>query len=205
MMTIVYEVEGTLYINLTNRCPNRCDFCIRQNGEGAYGSDSLWLEHEPSTDEVMAALAAAEPDRYAEVVFCGYGEPTCRLDTLLAVAREIRARYPHLRIRLNTNGQASLIAGEDTTPMLAGLFDVISISLNEATSAAYDALCHSAFGEAAFDAILAFATAVKAAVPQVVFTVVREFLSPEALCACEGIAKDCGIPLRVRTYISAQK
>lgn len=203
MMTIVYEVEGKLYINLTNRCPNHCDFCIRQNGDGAYGSDSLWLEHEPSCDEVMAALAAAEPMQYDEVVFCGYGEPTCRLDILLAVAKEIRAAYPHLSIRLNTNGQASLIAGEDAAPLFAGLFDVVSISLNEANATAYDALCHSTFGEAAFDGILAFAAAVKAFVPQVVFTVVREFLSPDALSACYAISEERGIPLRVRTYISA--
>lgn len=203
MMTIVYEVEGKLYINLTNRCPNHCDFCIRQNGDGAYGSDSLWLEHEPSCDEVMAALAAAEPMQYDEVVFCGYGEPTCRLDILLAVAKEIRAVYPHLSIRLNTNGQASLIAGEDAAPLFAGLFDVVSISLNEANATAYDALCHSTFGVAAFDGILAFAAAVKAFVPQVVFTVVREFLSPDALSACYAISEEHGIPLRVRTYISA--
>ncbi len=205
MMTIVYEVEGKLYINLTNRCPNSCDFCIRQNGEGAYGSDSLWLDREPTAEEVMDALAAAKPDCYDEVVFCGYGEPTCRLDELLAVARKIRARYPRLCIRLNTNGQASLIAGKDTAPLFSGLFDIISISLNEANAAAYDALCHSIFGEAAFNAILAFGAEVKAFVPRVVLTVVREFLSVEGLAACEKIAKDLGIPLRVRTYISAAK
>ena len=36
-MTITYEVGNSLYLIITKRCSNRCDFCIRQNGDGAYG------------------------------------------------------------------------------------------------------------------------------------------------------------------------
>ena len=42
-MTISYEVGNNLYLNLTNKCPCSCTFCIRQNADGAYGSDPLWL------------------------------------------------------------------------------------------------------------------------------------------------------------------
>ena len=85
-MTVVYEVKDGLYVNLTNRCPCACAFCIRNNGDGAYGSDSLWLDREPDADEVFAAIVAACPERFSEIVFCGYGEPTERLDVLLEVA-----------------------------------------------------------------------------------------------------------------------
>ena len=85
-MTVVYEVKDGLYVNLTNRCPCACAFCIRNNGDGAYGSDSLWLDREPDADEVSAAIVAACPERFSEIVFCGYGEPTERLDVLLEVA-----------------------------------------------------------------------------------------------------------------------
>ena len=55
-MTILYTVGDKLYINLTNKCPCSCTFCIRQNGDGAYGSDSLWLDREPTVDEVLSEL-----------------------------------------------------------------------------------------------------------------------------------------------------
>ena len=86
-MTIAYAVGKNLYLNITNRCSNRCDFCIRQNGDGAYGSNSLWLEREPTEEEILAAVDARDLKKYDEVIFCGYGEPTERLDTLVHVAK----------------------------------------------------------------------------------------------------------------------
>lgn len=200
----MYVVGDGLYVNMTNRCTNRCDFCIRQNGSGAYGSDSLWLDEEPTKEAVMAAIRGANPTAYREIVFCGYGEPTCRLEDMLWVCREIRAAYPGLPIRLNTNGQASLLYGKDTTPLFAGCFDTISVSLNEADAAHYDAICHSRFGEAAFDGVLRFAQDVKAYVPHVVLSVVDQFLSPEALQRCREISERIGVPLKVREYIGKQ-
>ena len=96
-MTITYEVGGNLYLNITNRCPCACTFCIRTLCDGAYGSDPLWLEHEPSQEEIFAALEQRDLSRYREVVFCGFGEPTERLDaagdgTLSQTAR--RAVHP---------------------------------------------------------------------------------------------------------------
>ena len=119
-MTIVYPVGKGLYVNLTNRCPCACKFCIRQNGEGVYGSDSLWLEREPTVEETVAALEAAGLATCEEVVFCGYGEPTERLDELLAVARHIRTVTPKLSIRVNTNGLCDLIVGAPTAARFEG-------------------------------------------------------------------------------------
>ena len=85
-MTILYPVGEHLYVNLTNKCPCACTFCIRQNGDGAYGSDSLWLQHDPSLAEVKKAFEAWNLADFTELVFCGYGEPTEALEILLLTA-----------------------------------------------------------------------------------------------------------------------
>ena len=199
--TVLYEVGDGLYLNITNKCTNRCDFCIRNNGDGAYGSDSLWLKREPTYDEIVAEIKKRDLALYSELVFCGYGEPTCRLDTLLEVARFLRCEYPEKRIRLNTNGHASLIAGFDTAPRFQGLFDTVSISLNAPTAAEYEAICHSVFGMDAFCGMLDFAKRVSAYVPECIFSVVGDFLTDCQLAECKRISDECGVTLKVRKYI----
>lgn len=201
-MTITYEVDGGLYINLTNRCSNRCEFCIRNNADGAYGSDTLWLEREPSLDEVKDSLSKRDLGKYSEVVFCGYGEPTYRLDVAREVARYIKSIRPDMRVRMNTNGQADLILARDAAPDFEGVFDCVSISLNTPCAKKYDDLCHSVYGEAAFDAMLDFAKRVKRFVPSVQLSVVRQTLDERELEACRIIAEQTGVTLRVRDYIS---
>ena len=124
-MTITYEVDTGLYINVTNRCTNRCDFCIRNNGDGAYGSDSLWLEREPTVDEVLEDVFSHDLTKYSELVFCGYGEPTVRLHDIREIALGIKKRYPSIKIRVNTNGHSDLIFGMDTAPLYKDAFDVV--------------------------------------------------------------------------------
>ena len=200
-MTIVYPVGKGLYVNLTNRCPCACTFCIRRNGAGVYGSDPLWLEREPTVEEAVAALDAADLPRYEEVVFCGYGEPTERLDDLLAVARHVRAVAPKMPIRVNTNGLADLIAGAPTAEKFRGLVDVVSVSLNAATAEEYEALCRPKFGRAAYEAMLKFAAELKGVVPSVVLSVVgTPDMTPEKIAACRAVCERIGVPLRVRTY-----
>ena len=199
-MTATYRVGDGLYVNLTNRCPCACTFCIRQNGDGVYGSDSLWLEREPTADEVCASIEANLGD-CTELVFCGYGEPTERLDTLLEVARRFRAVHPEVPIRVNTNGLSDLIAGESTAHRFEGLVDMVSISLNAATAEEYVALCRPKFGAAAYPALLKFAEVVKGFVKDVVLTVVgTASLTPEKEIACRRVAAEHGVPLRVRRF-----
>ena len=93
-MTITYEVEGALYVNVTNRCTNRCEFCIRNNKDGAYGSDSLWLEREPTTDEILNSIFSHDIIAFPELVFCGYGEPLIKIDEV--VTNEKDALFPLL-------------------------------------------------------------------------------------------------------------
>lgn len=201
-MCITYEVEKGLYINVTNKCTNSCAFCIRQNGDGAYGSDSLWLSHEPTREEILSSVFSRNPDKYSEIVFCGYGEPACRLEDVAFVAREIKKIYPSLKIRINTNGQSDLILGKDSAPIYAGAFDVVSISLNASNKERYNEICHPVFGTRSFPAILEFAKNVKKHVPTVAFSVVRQSLDKSELEECERISKQLGIPLRIREYIS---
>lgn len=199
---IAYEVENSLYLNVTNRCSNSCDFCIRNNGDGAYGSDSLWLSREPLVDEIVNAIEERDLSKYKELVFCGYGEPCERLYDLLEVCHRVKAKHD-IPIRVNTNGQANLIFGRDTTPDFCGAIDAVSISLNAADSEKYDAICHSRYGVAAFDAILDFAKKVKNYVQNVAFSVVDASLSAEEIEKCREISSRIGIPLRVREYIGA--
>lgn len=198
-MTFTYESGENLYINLTNRCPNSCDFCVRTECEKHYGD--LWLEREPTAEEVIAEIKARDMDKYENLVFCGFGEPTERLDTLLEIAEAVKAYRPETIIRLNTNGQANLIAGRDVTPLFAGKVDVISVSLNAPTAKSYDAICHSRFGQAAFDGLLDFAVKAKAYCKQVIFSVVDESLTPNEIDACRSLADERGIFLRVREMI----
>ena len=202
-MTVIYEVGTGLYVNMTNKCTNACDFCIRNNGEGAYGSDPLWLEHEPEKEKVLADIEKNwSKGQYSELVFCGYGEPTCRLYDMLWVCRMLKERYSDIRIRLNTNGQSDLIWQTDTAPLYEGLIDSISISLNSADAQKYQAVCHSVYGEAAYGAMLSFASRVKQYVPDVALSVVRGFLSEEDIKECKQLADKAGVRLRVREYIS---
>ena len=198
-MTVTYESGENLYINLTNRCPNSCDFCVRTECEKHYGD--LWLEREPTVEEVVEELKGRDLSQYKNLVFCGFGEPTERLDALLAIAAAVKAYSPRTVIRLNTNGQASLIAGRDVTGEFVGKVDVISVSLNAPNAEKYDKLCQSVYGKAAFDALLDFAVKVKGHGVQVAFSVVDDGMTPRDIEACRTIAKERGIPLRVREMI----
>ena len=201
-MTVTYEVGDGLYINLTNRCSNNCIFCIRNNGDGAYGSDSLWLAHEPTVEEVLYAVFSRDLEKYSEIVFCGYGEPSYRLEEAREIALQIKARFPKLRIRMNTNGQSDLIHKKSTASLYKDAFDSLGISLNTPSAEEYIRLCKPIFGANAFPAIIAFAKEVKQFVPEVVFSVVRQTLTEEELSTCEKIASEAGVTLKIREYIS---
>lgn len=200
-MTITYEVDAGLYINITNQCSNHCAFCIRNNGDGAYGSESLWLFREPTVDEVLESVFSRDIKKYKEIVFCGYGEPSYRLKDARRIALAIKKQYPDAYIRMNTNGQSDLILGENTAPLYRDAFDAISISLNTPNAENYLAICRPIFGKNAYECILRFAQNVKKFVPCVAFSVVRQTLTPQELKECEMIARSAGISLKIRDYI----
>ena len=191
-----YEIGGSLYINLTSKCTNDCTFCVR-NEKADYFGHKLWLSREPSARDVTARLPQ-EISRYKEYVFCGFGEPTIKLDVLLEVAKEIRARGGVTRI--NTNGQANMIHKRDVTGELAACIDRINVSLNEATAEDYVKLCRPAFGEAAFAGLQDFAKKCAQRDIDTWFSVV-DVIGEEKIGQCRRIARECGVALRVRAYI----
>ena len=201
MMTITYPVKNGIYVNMTNRCPCACTFCLRHNGEGIYGSDSLWLDKEPTVQEVCESLDSWDLTQYSEVVFCGYGEPTERLDDLLKVAAYIKSKNT-IQIRINTNGLADLICGEKTAPKLKGLIDTVSISLNAANKEDYCKVVRPKFGMDSYDAMLRFTKDCTNYVPNVIMTVVDVVTSKEEQEICREICESLGAKLRIRPFES---
>ncbi len=201
MMTITYPVKRGIYVNMTNRCPCACTFCLRQNSDSVYGSDPLWLDREPTVEEVCASLDDWDLSQYEEIVFCGYGEPTERLDDLLAVARYIRSKSD-IRIRINTNGLSDLIHGKKTASLLEGLIDVVSISLNATNAEDYLKVVRPKFGLPSYEAMLAFTKDCTSYVPQVIMTVVDVVTSPEEQEKSRHICQSLGATLRIRPYES---
>ena len=200
-MCITYIVDGKLYVNVTNRCSNRCDFCIRNNGDGAYGSDSLWLEREPTVEEIKESIFARDLTAFPELVFCGYGEPSYRLYDIREVALAVKEKCPEIKVRINTNGHSDLIWGRNTAPDYEGAFDIVSISLNTPSAEKYDEICHSKYGVESHAALIKFAENVKNYVQNTQFSVVKQTLTPEEIEKCKEISKRVGVTLRLRDYI----
>ena len=200
MMKIVYPVHKGLYLNLTNRCPCACTFCIRQKNEKFYTQDSLWLDHEPSFEEVKEALSKENLDNYSEFVFCGFGEPTEALDLLLETARYIKSKSDK-PIRINTNGLGNLINKKDITPLFEGLIDAVSISLNSSDPQVYLERVRPKFGKEAHAAMLEFASQAVKYVPNVKMTTVSTTISKEDEKKCQEICDKLGVGYRIRQLI----
>lgn len=201
MMTITYKGRNAIYVNMTNRCPCACTFCLRHNKDHVFNADSLWLEREPSVKEVCDSIDSWDLNKYNEIVFCGYGEPTERLDDLLEVAAYIRSKG-NTKIRINTNGLADLIYGQKTAPKLKGLIDTVSISLNATNKEDYYKVVRPKFGMDSFDAMLAFTKDCTEYVPEVVMTVVDVVTTKEEQDLCRSICESVGAVFRVRPYES---
>ena len=193
--TYVYKLGESLYINLTNKCTNSCVFCVRNTQDGM-DDYNLWLEREPDAKEVIELIP--DPTQYREIVFCGFGEPTERLDVLLEIAAYVKSKGD--TVRINTNGHASLIAGCDVTPRLEGLVDILSISLNASTAKEYQRQCQCVYGEKGFDGMLDFACKAKKYVPNVILSIV-DILPKSEQEACKALCDRLGLTLRIREMI----
>lgn len=197
MNNYVYEYGRKLYLNITNRCSNCCSFCIRDGREGLEGN-SLWLDREPNFEDMKAALSAFDLEKYDEVIFCGFGEPVYNLETLIKTG--VYLKQMGKKVRLNTNGQGSLIHGRDIVPELAPAVDVVSISLNASSAEKYQQLCLSEYGEKAYDAVLDFTRQCLKYIGKVILTKVDEG-DEEENAACERIARQLGAEFRLRSKI----
>jgi radical SAM enzyme (TIGR04100 family) len=199
MQTILYKVHHNLYVNLTNKCPCACTFCLRQTRDHMEDSGVLWLDHEPAVDEVIAEFAKFDMSQYEEVVFCGFGEPTEALEVLLPVAKYVKETFSK-PVRINTNGLGNLIWNRDITPEFKGLIDTVSISLNTPNADEYHNLVRSKFGMQSFDAMLDFAKKCTTYVPHVVMTTVATTISKEDEAQCQKICDNLGVTYRIRPW-----
>lgn len=201
----VYVIGNKLYVNLTNRCSNACDFCVRNYdsdhaAKHGYEGYDLWLDKEPSANDVeeMATRVLAGRKDIEEVVFCGFGEPTYRLDVMCEVADFAHARG--LRTRVNTNGQGSEINGRDISADIASHIDTVNVSLNATDAEKYDGICHSIYGKRGFDVMLDFAKKCVMRGADVVLSVV-DIIGEEEIEKAQAIADSIGARLRVRAMI----
>ena len=196
-MTILYEVHNNLYVNLTNKCPCACTFCLRQTRDHMENSGVLWLEHEPSYEEVIADFSNFDMAKYNELVFCGFGEPTERLDILLRVAEYAKNEFG-IKTRINTNGLGNLVNNRDITPDFQNFIDTVSISLNTPDKERYYELTRSKFGIASFDSMIDFAKRATLYVPNVVMTTVATTITESEEKKCQQICDENGAKYRIR-------
>ena len=196
------QPEGlrNLYVNVTNHCNCSCTFCLRQKKHMAEQSTLWYKDGEPRLEEFKAALDAVPWQYFKEIVFCGFGEPTMRLDVLVELLHYVKTIQPKLPTRLNTNGLGNLEYGEDITPKFDNVLDTISISLNASNAERYYELTRAKFGVPSYDGMLDFAQKAKRYVPNVVLTIVDHVEGPEEIAKCQKICDDRGLKLRVRPY-----
>ena len=214
MNVYLYELGDCLYINLTNRCSNNCTFCLRNNVDGV-GGNRLWLDKEPEPPEIIEGFnfiaqssnviersaAALQPwnflKNYRQVVFCGFGEPTYRMDCITAIGQLLRGKGCY--VRLDTNGQGRLINGRDIVPELAVSVDAVSVSLNASSAKKYNDICRPA-NKNAYAEVLNFAAACKKAGIDTTLSVV-DAIGEKEIEACKKLAESRGLPFKIRKYI----
>ena len=198
--TYAYVLDGNLYINLTNKCSNGCDFCVRNERVSYYGN-YLWLRHgEPTPEKVIAQVnGLGDITRFKEAVFCGFGEPTYRVAEMVALCDYFHSKG--LSTRLNTNGQGNLINKRDIVPDLKGKIDLVNVSLNASCVEKYQPICRSQFGESGFEALIEFAKLCKRNGVNCRFSIV-DCIGEEEVEACKRLAESVRIPLYIRSYIT---
>ena len=188
-----------MYVNLTNKCSNGCDFCVRNERSSYYGN-YLWLRNgDPTVEKVIAAANGfGDLSRFKEVVFCGFGEPTYTVAEMVALCDFFHEKG--MKTRLNTNGQGNLINKRDIVPDLKGKIDFVNISLNASCVEKYQPICRSQYGEAGFAGMLEFAKLCRKEGVDCRFSIV-DCIGEEEVEACKRLAESIRIPLYVRKYI----
>ncbi len=200
-----YYLGDVMYINVTNLCTNKCDFCIRSTGDTVGGVNLVLEEEKFTAQNIIDELKQTFEDRCREIVFCGYGEPLIKLDIVKETAKFIKDNYPQVPIRLNTNGHANLIHKRNVVPELVGLLDSVSVSLNSDNAEQYAQLCSPNFNkETAYQAVKDFIRECAESGIETTASVVSGYEDYEVnLENCEKIARELGAKFRVREWLPA--
>ncbi|KJJ84867.1 TatD family hydrolase [Candidatus Omnitrophus magneticus] len=191
---IAYPIRNSLYLNITNRCTNRCSFCTREKSDFVKGHE-LKLDREPSLEEIVVAMG--DVSKYDEIVFCGFGEPTLRIKIIKEVSAYLKKHGK--KVRLVTNGQAELINKRPVAKEMKGLIDTVSVSLNAPVKESYDKLCYSVFGEDAFNNVVSFAQHVISEGISVEITCL-DMIGEEKIAVVKNTARELGASFRLRYF-----
>lgn len=189
---IAYPIADRLYLSITDRCTLACRFCPKTLGSMQVHDYDLSMDHRPGVDEIIAAMG--DISDYTSIVFCGYGEPTLRLQVLLDVAREIKRREGHVRV--NTDGLANLVNKRNVLPEMSGLVDALSVSMNAQNETVYNTHCDPALPES-WQAMLDFLALAPRWVPDVTATAING-LEGVDIEACRALARQLGVAFRQR-------
>ncbi len=189
---IAYTIGNCRYVSINDRCTLECTFCPKTQGSMRVHEFDLTMNHRPDAQEIIDAIGA--PEQYDEVVFCGFGEPTLRLNVLLEVARAVKDRGA--RVRVNTDGLSNLVHKDNTLPALGECVDAFSVSMNAQNKAVYDLHCCPNL-PGSYEAMLDFLKAAPRFVSEVTATAI-DGLEGVDIEACETLARELGVNFRRR-------
>ncbi|MGA7721036.1 MAG: TatD family hydrolase [Ignavibacteriaceae bacterium] len=136
-INFTYKIGDSLYINVTNRCDAKCEFCDRE-GDAVLNGYSLHMTKSDEPEALVYIKEIGDPKQFKEIVFCGYGEPTIRWDVVKIIAKYVIEMGG--KTRLITNGHGNLINKRDIVPELKGLINTVSISFNSPDARQYSEL-----------------------------------------------------------------
>jgi TatD family-associated radical SAM protein len=189
---ISYKIRNSLYLSVNDRCTLVCEFCPKTKGETKVHEYDLKIEHRPEFEEVVKSVG--DPSVYDEIVFCGYGEPTLRLNLVLAVAKWVKEHGG--RVRINTDGLANLVHKRNVLPEMQGVIDSLSISMNAQNEAVYNQHCQPQL-EGSYDAMLEFLKLAPKYIKTVVASAI-DGLEGVDIDKCREIAQSLGVEFKTR-------
>ncbi len=203
--TIAYRYKGNVYLNITNRCPAACVFCIRHTNDFLLEEHQLRLRNAPDEDSlVKAALAEMSKGPFGEIVFCGMGEPLMRPEVVVNVSCALK-KHTTAPIRLDTCGLGNAWNCRDLTQSLSSCIEIVSISLNAGNANDYAKVCPTKWGTDAWYHVLDFVVLSIERFSKVQLSIVHpdayralDVRCPINLEECRRVADMFGIPLIMR-------
>lgn len=196
MNSVLYSLGNNLYLNITNRCTNRCVFCIK-NFTNKVGNEILLLDKEPSLKEIIDSLERIDFTNFEEIVFCGFGEPLIRVEIVKEVAKYIKKNLPSSFIRIDTNGHGNVFNRRNILPEISPYIDAISISLNAENAMKYEKLCRPVFQDA-YSYVLDFITQATSYIKDITLSVVN--VESIDLDKCKEIANNLKVNFKIREF-----